>query len=116
YTRCPLPDFCPAMDRRFSALQKAIKADARLAGRVHLVTVSFDPAHDTPAVIRRHAAAAGADPAVWAYLTGTKPAIDHVTSRFGVSAIADEADTITHNLRTAVVDPDGRLVQIYSGN
>ena len=116
YTRCPLPDFCPAMDRGFSALQKAIKGDARLPSRVHLVTVSFDPVHDTPTVIRRHAEAHGADPAVWSYVTGTPQAIDHLTSRFGVSTIADEADTITHNLRTAIVDPDGRLVTIYSGN
>jgi protein SCO1/2 len=115
YTRCPLPDFCPAMDRGFSALQKAIKNDARLSARAHLVTVSFDPAHDTPAVIRRHAESRGADPAVWSYLTGTEAAIAHLTSRFGVSAIAGEADTITHNLRTAIVDPDGRLVTIYSG-
>jgi protein SCO1/2 len=116
YTRCPLPDFCPAMDRRFAALQKAIKNDATLSTRAHLVTVSFDPAHDTPAAIRRHAEARGADPAGWSYVTGSKAAIAHLTSRFGVSAIAGEADTITHNLRTAIVDPDGRLVTVYSGN
>jgi len=116
YTRCPLPDFCPAMDRGFSALQKAIKGDARLSTRAHLVTISFDPARDTPDVIRRHAGALGADPAVWSYVTGTDAAIGHLTSRFGVSTIAGEADTITHNLRTAIVDPGGRLVTIYSGN
>src|SRR5262249_43649371 len=94
YTRCPLPDFCPAMDRGFSALQEAIKKDARLAARMHLVTVTFDPAYDTPAVIRRHADARGADPAVWSYLTGVQASIDHLTSRFGVSTTAGEAGTI----------------------
>ena len=41
-----------------------------------------------------------------------------MTSRFGVSAIPDKESpgTITHNLRTAIVDPDGRLVKIYTGN
>lgn len=116
YTRCPLPDFCPAMDRNFRGVERAVTQDARTRTRVHLATISFDPAHDTPAVIRRHAEAVGADPAVWSYLTGTPAAIDHVTSRFGISIIAGEADTITHNLRTAVIDPDGRLVKIYSGN
>lgn len=116
YTRCPLPDFCPAMDRGFSALQKAIKNDPRLSAHAHLVTVSFDPAHDTPAAIRRHAEARGADPAVWSYVTGDEPAIAHLTSRFGVSTMAGEADTITHNLRTAIIDPNGRLVTVYSGN
>ena len=118
YTRCPVPDFCPLMDRRFAELQRAIAADARLASRAHLVSVSFDPAHDTPAVIAAHAAARGADPRTWSYLTGTPEAIRHFTSRFGVSTIdeRDTAQTITHNLRTAVVDPRGRLVKVYSGN
>jgi protein SCO1 len=118
YTRCPLPDFCPLMDRRFGELQRAIAGDARLRDRVHLVSVSFDPGHDTAAVIQAHAKARGADPQTWSYLTGSPAAIDHVTSRFGVSAITDTdaAESITHNLRTAVIDPKGRLVTIHSGN
>jgi protein SCO1 len=118
YTRCPLPDFCPALDRRFGELQRAIAEDARLRDRVHLVSVSFDPAHDTPAVIQSHAKARGADPRTWSYLTGTPAAIDHFTSRFGVSTIADKgsAETLTHNLRTAVIDRQGRLLKIHSGN
>jgi protein SCO1/2 len=118
YTRCPLPDFCPLMDRRFGELQRAITGDARLRDRVHLVSVTFDPGHDTAAVIQAHAKARGADPQTWSYLTGSPAAIDHLTSRFGVSAIADKdaAKTITHNLRTAVIDPKGRLVTIHSGN
>lgn len=118
YTRCPLPDFCPLMDRHFGDLQKAIVADPRLRDRVHLVSVSFDPAQDTPAVIQAHARARGADARTWSYLTGAPAAIDHLTSRFGLSAVMeqDAAQTITHNLRTAVVDRRGRLVKIYTGN
>jgi len=122
YTRCPVPDLCPLMDRRFGELQRAIAADARLRDRVHLVSVSFDPVHDTLAVVQAHAKTRGADPRTWSYLTGPPAAIDHFTSRFGVSAIADaDADTdtaqsFTHNLRTAVIDRKGRLVTIHSGN
>src|SRR3954471_9057551 len=118
YTRCPVPDFCPLMDRHFADLQRAILADPRLAHRVHLASISFDPRHDTVDVVRAHAAMRGADPRVWSYLTGDAAAIDHLTSRFGVSTIdeKDAPDTVTHNLRTAVVDPKGRLVKIYSGN
>jgi protein SCO1 len=118
YTRCPVPDFCPLMDRRFQELQRTIAADAALRGRVHLVTVSFDPQHDTPEVIHRHAAERHADPDLWSYATGTQAAIDHLTSRFGISLIDEEdgGTTILHNLRTAVVDRKGRLVKIYSGN
>ena len=118
YTRCPLPDFCPLMDRRFADLQRAIQADAGLADRAHLVSISFDPKHDTVDVIRAHAKARGADPRTWSYLTGPPPAIDRLTSKFGVSTISesDDARSITHNLRTAIVDGKGRLVKVYSGN
>jgi protein SCO1/2 len=118
YTRCPLPDFCPLMDRHFGALQRAIASDAGLRDRVHLVSISFDPAHDTPAVIEAHAKAKGADPRTWSYLTGSAAALDRLTSRFGVSTITDNnpAQTLTHNLRTALVNPKGRLVKVLSGN
>jgi len=118
YTRCPVPDFCPLMDRHFGDLQRAVQADANLRAGAHLVSVSFDPRHDTPEAIKAHAKARGADPRVWSYLTGEPSAIDHVTSRFGVSVIEehDAPESITHNLRTAVIDPKGRLVKIYNGN
>lgn len=118
YTRCPLPDFCPLMDAHFEEMQKSLAADSKLRDRVHLVSISFDPRHDTPDVIREHANLRGADPRIWSYLTGTPAAIDHLTSRFGVSAIEgdDAGQWFTHNLRTSVIDRRGRLVKVYSGN
>jgi protein SCO1/2 len=118
YTRCPLPDFCPLMDRHFAAVQKAVAADPGLRDRVHLVTVSFDPDFDRPPVLKAHAARAGADPAIWSFVTGDREDIDRFGSRFGVSIIRDEkaAPEIVHNLRTAVIDAKGRLVKVLSGN
>jgi protein SCO1/2 len=118
YTRCPLPDFCPRMDRNFAGVRRTLDADPALADRVHLVSVSFDPEHDTPAVLRAHANAIGADPRGWSYVTGTPDAIATLASRFGVSVIreTDPAAPITHNLRTAVVDGAGRFVSVRSGN
>src|SRR5436190_2171518 len=55
YTRCPMPTFCPLMDRQFAAIQKKLTDDAT-DRRVHLVSISFDPATDTPPVLKRHAA------------------------------------------------------------
>lgn len=117
YTRCPLPDFCPLMDRRFAAVQKTVAADADLRDAVHLASVTFDPTHDTPAVLKPHAASLGADPGLWSFLTGTPEAIGKIAERFGVSTIqqSDAIQSITHNLRTAVIDPRGRLVTIYTG-
>jgi protein SCO1/2 len=99
-------------------VQKAVAGDKTLQGHVRLAMISFDPKHDTPAVLKERAAAMKADPAIWSYLTGTLEAIAHVTERFGVSAIQedDPSQTFTHNLRTAVIDPLGRVATIYTGN
>jgi len=117
YTRCPMPTFCPLMDRHFATIQQKLKSDPL---DIHLVTVSFDPDHDTPAVLKKHAKELGANPKVWTFLTGDRETIDKFASRFGVSVAraADEKGeiNITHNLRTAIVGPDGKLVQTYTGN
>jgi protein SCO1/2 len=117
YTRCPLPNFCPLMDRHFATLQQAIASDTSLTGRAKLVSVSFDPDHDSPAVLLAHAKRLKADPAVWTFLTGDRVTLDRFAAKFGVGLIRP-ADTteITHNLRTMLIGPDGRLVRIYSGN
>jgi protein SCO1 len=117
YTRCPLPDFCPRMDAYFSSVQKAI-ADGRVQGAVRLLSVSFDPENDTPAVLKEHAARVGANPAVWTFATAPRDRIESWGARLGLSVIRDAANPsqITHNLRTAVVDAQGRLVTILFGN
>ena len=117
YTRCPLPTFCPMMDRHFVTLQEHMKSDKTLK-KVHLVTVSFDPTRDTPAVLRAHAKELMADLSTWTFLTGKPQAIDDFSAKFGVFVVRnpnDERD-ITHNLRTAVIGPDGVVKKIYTGN
>jgi protein SCO1/2 len=116
YTKCPLPDFCPMMDRNFVAVQQAVEADPALK-KAHLVTISFDPATDTPAVLKKHAGELKADPARWTFLTGDRDQIDKFASRFGMAIARLPADpsNITHNLRTAIVDAEGKLVKVYTG-
>jgi len=117
YTRCPLPDFCPLMDRQFAAVQQVIIDDAGLRGRVQLLSISFDPAYDTPDVLATHAKKVGADPATWSYLTGSQTDVESFAARFGVSIMREGADpaNVVHNLRTAVVDANGRLVKVING-
>jgi protein SCO1/2 len=118
YTRCPLPNFCPLMDRNFALIQDRIAADTTLAGRVRLISVTLDPDYDTPAVLSEHASTLGADPAVWTFLTGDRVTIDRVAARFGVGVMRDDGPEgpVTHNLRTALIDSDGKLAKVYSGN
>jgi protein SCO1/2 len=82
------------------------------------VTVSFDPVTDTPPVLKAHARRLEADLKRWTFLTGDRDEIDQFAARFGVSvtrALNDPRD-ITHNLRTGIVDANGRLVKVYTGN
>ena len=117
YTRCPLPTFCPMMDRNFVSIQEHMKTDPALK-RVHLVTVSFDPTRDTPAVLRAHAKELDADLTHWTFFTGDEKAVDEFAGKFGVYVVKNPNDQrdITHNLRTAVIGPDGVVKKIYTGN
>ena len=116
YTRCPLPDFCPLMDKHFAAVQREIRASPDLAD-VRLVSVTLDPDYDVPAVLERHAKALGAEPGRWDFLSGTPDEVLAFAKRFGVTAQPGDPDIgLVHNLRTAVIDAEGRLVTAYSGN
>lgn len=117
YTRCPLPTFCPMMDRNFVSIQEHMKSDRTLKN-VRLVTVSFDPTRDTPAVLRAHAKELDANLSVWTFLTGKEQAVDDFAGKFGVYVVRNPNDQrdITHNLRTAVIGPDGVVKKIYTGN
>jgi protein SCO1/2 len=117
YTRCPLPDFCPLLDRNFADVQSTIAKTPRLSD-VRLVTVTLDPSFDTPAVLKPHAVALSADARVWSFMTGEPSEVSRFSSAFGIYSEADQQhpDQIIHNLRTAVIDPDGRLVKVQSGN
>jgi len=116
YTRCPLPDFCPLMDKHFADVQAQVKKSPDMAD-VQLVSVTLDPAFDTPAVLAEHAKRLGADPARWHFATGSPDEVLAFAKRFGVIAEPGEtAVALVHNLRTAVIDPQGSLVKAYSGN
>lgn len=117
YTKCPIPTFCPAMDRQFSEAQALLKKKG-LEGRAGLLSVSFDPKHDTPPVLTEHARKLGADPKVWRFVTGERDEIDRFASSLLLTLVRGEAanpDEIGHTLRTTVVDRHGKIAKSYSG-
>jgi len=117
YTRCPLPEFCPLMDRHFASVQKAIKSTPALAD-VRLLTVTLDPEYDTPAVLKPYSQKLGADPAIWSFMTGEPKEVAAFAAQFGlyVEHNPENAADITHNLRTVIVDSEGRLAKAHTGN
>ncbi len=76
YTRCAAP--CP----QTSAYLKQIEADLRGLDLgdvpLHFVTISFDPAHDTPDVLRAYAASLDADTDTWHFVTGDEQQLKQV--------------------------------------
>ncbi len=116
YTRCPLPQFCPLLDRQFAGVLGRLRDDTRLRASVRLLSISFDPEYDTPAVLAAHARAVGADGVVWKFATAARPALDAFAGRFGLVVVREADNSITHNMRTAIVDRQGRLVKILDGS
>jgi protein SCO1/2 len=117
YTRCPLPDYCPRMDKYFKAVQDAITRSPSLRHQVRLLSISFDPDYDTPPRLLAHARLRGADPAIWQFATAPRDRVAAFGARFGLDVIREGTDgtNITHNLRTALVGRDGALVKTYNG-
>jgi protein SCO1 len=117
YTRCPLPEFCPLMDRNFVAVQRALAKAPQFAD-VRLLSVTMDPAFDTPAVLKAHAARLQADPATWSFISPEPGGAPAFFEQFGliVERQGSGAGDITHNLRTVVLDADGKVSALRTGN
>jgi protein SCO1/2 len=114
YTRCPLPDFCPLLDRKFAALADKLRGSSALADKVRLLSVSFDPEHDTPEVLCKHAAIQGAQPPLWTFAVAAHPELSKVAGPLGL-VYGPTQNEILHNLSTAVIDPDGKLARLEVG-
>ncbi len=121
YTRCPLPTFCPRVTRNFATMEKALAADPRLYAHTHLLSVSFDPEHDTPERLRAYGAQyIGSDAksafAHWDFAVPTKQVLVEMARYFDVGITPGQDETITHTLSTTLIGRDGKVVQFYPGN
>jgi len=119
YTRCPFPDFCPRMSANFNEIYKQLGTNPSLAG-TRLLSVSFDPEHDTPNVLRDYAysVAHTHDAAVftkWQFASASNSDLPKIANFFGLIA-TPEGGLITHNLSTTVIGPDGKIVHWYHGS
>jgi protein SCO1/2 len=113
YTSCVLPQFCYRLANHFSVIQR--RFGGRMGRELVLLTVTFDPARDTPERLAEYARQWKADPATWRFLTGEAAAIAKVTRLFGLDAFPDEG-LINHSTRTVVIDRTGALAASIEGN
>ena len=116
FTRCPFPTFCPRMSDNFSETIKRLKEMSSGPTNVHFLTITFDPAFDTPAVLKHYAERFHADPAYWNFLTGAMIDIDAITEQFGFIFYREGTGLPSHNLRTIVIDAQGLVHHKFDQN
>ncbi len=120
YTRCPFPDFCPLVSKNFSKIYASLNKNPSLGPRIRLLSVSFDPAHDTPAVLRKYAetfdATTGGNPYDrWQFAVVPSKDLVQVANFFGLY-YSFEGSQIAHSMSTTVISPDGTVYKWYQDN
>ena len=120
YTRCPVPEYCTLMSDNFAQVDRELGQDPELYAKTHLLSISIDPSYDTPKVLRSYGAAhteryQNETFAHWEFATGTSEQVKQIAQFFGLTYFP-EKDQIIHSLRTVIVNPEGKVAKIYSGN
>ena len=121
YTRCQLADFCPRMSRNFADIDKALAADPSLYKQTHLLSVSFDPAYDTPKVLRSYGGAYTGNYTNekflhWDFVAPTEKDLPAVTQFFNVGVTPGDNKSLTHSLSTVLIGKDGKIIAWYPDN
>ena len=111
YTRCRDARMCPLVAAKFAAMQRALPDD-----RIRLVTVTLDPAYDTPAVLARYGASVGADPERWTLATGNPGTIDELATRLGIVRSVPQPGVVVHSEAAVVIDRNARIARIVDGS
>ena len=111
YTTCA--DTCPLLTAKMASLQDRLGGD--FGPRVQFLSITVDPARDTPEVLKRFATAHGAQGAGWAFLTGTPSEIRAVAKHYGVYYRKTSRGDVDHTFLTSLVDRDGILRVQYLG-
>jgi protein SCO1/2 len=120
YTRCPLPDFCPRMNENFRAVQKLLRDTPGATERAEFLSISFDPEHDTPAVLKHYASlykknAPGEKSFDWQFAAPSVKDLPELAQFFGLVYRPEQAQ-IVHSLSTTVIGPDGKVEKWYPDN
>jgi len=116
YTRCPLPTFCPRLSTAFSKIHEDLAKDPNDYAKTHLLTISFDPGYDTPAVLRKYGMAylkdaeSGFDH--WDFATTSPDDLHLLSEAFGLIYI-EEDNQISHSMNIVLIDPDGTVVKSW---
>lgn len=104
---------CPATTRRMSELASALAKD-HLTDKVHLVSITLDPARDKPAALRNYMRLYDIDGKHWTFLTGSQKQIDRVLSDWNMWVKPTAGGQLDHPSRVFLLDTKGRVREIYN--
>jgi protein SCO1 len=118
YTRCPFPDFCPRMSSNFAEIYNQLDSNPVLAD-ARLLSLSFDPEHDTPKVLRDYgfSVAHTHDPILfrrWEFAAPRAADLPKIADFFALTVVP-QGGLITHTLSTVAIGPDGKILAWYHG-
>jgi protein SCO1/2 len=118
FTRCTMTEFCPRMSSNFAAIDKALAAEPALYAKTHLLSISFDPTYDTPAVLKTYGTgyAGRADFSHWDFAAPPEKDLTTVEQYFDLGVQPGDAVSMTHSLSTLVIGKDGKVVAFYPTN
>ncbi|MDB6017442.1 MAG: Electron transport protein SCO1/SenC [Pedosphaera sp.] len=112
FTRCPIPEFCPRLSRNFEQVQHRLEAMENAPTNWHLISVTFDPDHDTSEVLKAYGASYQYDPLHWSFITGPKDKIAELARSCDVKFDPDNG-LFNHNFRTLIIDASNHLQMVF---
>jgi protein SCO1/2 len=119
YTRCPMPEFCPRLSSQFARIQDELKKNPQEYEKTHLLTISFDPAYDTPAVLRRYGLAYLDGDARgfshWDFASTTREDLQRVSRSLGLQYEGQE-NQFVHTMNIVLIAPDGSVAYFWNTN
>jgi len=114
FTRCPVPEYCPAMMRNFGNVDELLREHQSAPKSWRLLTISFDPKFDTPEAMRSYGNTFGYNADNWSLLSATSlEPIKSIAKNVGLK-FGKKDGSYLHNLRTVVLDPEGRITKIFT--
>jgi protein SCO1 len=104
---------CPILTAKMALVQDRLGSD--FGTKIAFLSITVDPEHDDPAVLKRYAATFGADPAGWKFLTGPPDSIRAIERRYGVFAAQAPGGEPDHTNLISLIDRSGLLRMQYLG-
>lgn len=104
YSHCPT--ICPVMNSNMKYIMTEINRPD-----FGIVSISIDPTHDTPEVLKNHARMIGATSQNWHFVSGDRDYIGNLADQFDiyVGDKEDQSESLNHSGMIALVDQDGNL-------